>query len=122
MIFFSYINTFKIYHHCTSITTDVPECTSEKVTVYKGTVAHFCSLVNGSIIINLLECPIPPPPLSSSVLVTKNPGHLKGGSRSLGKYRSSSSALSRSLQPANDEYENFGRIGDGEYVMVNKRW
>ena len=45
--------------------------------------------------INLLECPIPP--LSSSVCpphVTKNPGHLKGGSRSLGKYRSSSSALS----------------------------
>ena len=28
--------------------------------------------------------------------------------------RSSSSALSRSLQPANDEYENFGRIGDVE--------
>ena len=55
------------------------------------------------------------PPLSS-VCVTKNLGHLKGGSRSLGKYRSSSSALS---QPANDEYENFGRIGDGEYVMVN---
>ena len=21
-----------------------------------------------------------------------------------------------------DEYENFGRIGDGEQVMVNKRW
>ena len=52
--------------------------------------------------------------LSSSVLVTKNPGHLKGVSRSLGKYRSSSSALSRSLQPANDEYESFDRIGDGE--------
>jgi len=41
-------------------------------------------------------------PYSSSVLcpplsVTKNPGHLKSVSRSLGKYRSSSSALSRSL-------------------------
>ena len=24
--------------------------------------------------------------------------------------------------PANDEYENFGRIGDGEYVVVNRGW
>ena len=76
--------------------------------------------------INLLECPIPPPPLSSSPPPPRHKksgsalAHLKGGSRSLGKYRSSSPALSRSLQPANDEYENFGRIGDGEYVMVNR--
>ena len=63
--------------------------------------------------INLLECPIPPP--LSSVCHKKSGSalpHLKGGSRSLGKcwvnkYRSSSlAALSRSLQPANDEYEN----------------
>ena len=76
--------------------------------------------------IHLLECPIPPLSSSSSVLsVTKNTDLLSLPSDDdyhecwVNKYRSSSlAALPPSLQPANDEYENFGRIGDGEYVMV----
>merc|ERR1712212_1056841 len=68
---------------------------------------------------------------SSSVLlsVTKNtvllslPSHDDYHECWVNKYRSSSlAALTPSLQPANDEYENFGRIGDGEYVMVSALW
>ena len=91
-----------IFHICTIMSemnsqsppkgVTVPYTPIKALNVGGGVSSFLMTTMMTTMTINLLECPIPaPPPLS----VTKNPGHLKGGSRSLGKYRSSSSALSR---------------------------